>query len=89
MADDKQQQDFLLNQFEVLDHRSKLAHLHNHGIDLEVQLHNGNYRILLYQLYDFYVEVWYDEGNHISRLLAFNCYQKLDAFIEHIAIPVV
>lgn len=89
MADDKQQQDFLLNQFEVLDHRSKLAHLQDRGIDLEVQLHNGNYRISLYQLYDFYLEVWYDEGSHITQLVPFNCYQKLDAFIERIAIPVV
>lgn len=78
--------DFLLNQFEVLDHQSKLAHLTSHGINLDLRKLTGNGYAALYQLYDFYVEVWYNEQDVITQLLPFNGYEQLDVYVQQIKI---
>ena len=81
--------DFLLHQFTAMDHRSKLAHLIDYGIDLDIRIGTVNGHMALYQLYDFYVEVHCSEKGAISQLHGFNCYHQLDTFLQHIAIAAI
>lgn len=48
------------------------------------------FKVLLYQLNDFYVEVYYNKlYNYISEFVAFDSIDKLDPYLQRIQLPVL
>ena len=46
------------------------------------------FKVLLYQLNDFYVEVYYNKlYNYITEFVAFDSTDKLDPYLERIQLP--
>ena len=46
------------------------------------------FKVLLYQLNDFYIEVYYNKlYNYISEFVAFDSTDKLDPYLERIQLP--
>ncbi|HEY0039138.1 MAG TPA: hypothetical protein VGB71_00675 [Flavisolibacter sp.] len=46
------------------------------------------FKVLLYQLNDFYVEVYYNKlYNYISEFVAFDSADKLDPYLDRIQLP--
>jgi hypothetical protein len=55
------------------------------GVDLDTCIYKDNYRIALYSLYDFYVELWYNRTTKkLQKVTAFNSYKKLDTYLTSI-----
>jgi hypothetical protein len=46
------------------------------------------FKVLLYQLNDFYIEVYYHKFyNYISEFIAFDSTDKLDPYLKRISLP--
>lgn len=81
---------FTLAQFNRLPNPEKYGLLEDHGTYLEVCRVEGPYKIALFSLASLYVEVWlHVKSDQIKKASAFNCYQKLDAYISQIDISFI
>ena len=73
-----------LYQFNALTDPEKAQAVLEHGANLKTRKEDG-FIINLYSLYNFYVEVWYDEGgNKIDRIRSFNSIDLLGPYIDDI-----
>jgi hypothetical protein len=74
-----------LTEFNSISNQSKYAVLEDLGTYLGVYKMQGNYKIALFELHDYYVEVWLDLiTDKLYRAVAFAEYEKLDPFIAGI-----
>jgi hypothetical protein len=61
-----------------------------HGATFLHVYENGPYRINLFFLNDYYIELWYDIGtNSIEEILAFTSTERLEPFLRNIDIDLV
>jgi hypothetical protein len=82
--------DFTIYEFNQLSRFSKYGLLDMEGIFLEVNRFEEHYQIALFQLFDFYVEVWIDTiDNKLYKACAFKSYKRLDRFLKEIDITTV
>lgn len=80
-------QNFTARQFNNLSRFHKFALLEDPGVFLELNRIEGNYQIALFQLHNFYVELWLDMVNDkLEKAVAFSSYKRLDLFINEIDI---
>ncbi len=76
-----------LYEFNVLNEDEKTALLWSEGLFVTDKPGSS---ILLYQLYDFYVEVFYEgKENKIQRLRSFSSLDQLDAYLNIVDISSV
>lgn len=75
-----------LYQFSVLSEDEKTALVWNEG-DFVADRWERNCYILLYQVFSFYVEIWYERDlNQIKKLRSFNSTNQLKPYLEEINI---
>jgi len=72
-----------LYQYNLLPETERPALLWEDGVFLDLSRREDGFKILLYSLYSFYVEVWYrEEGNEITRLRSFSSTSQLDVYFN-------
>lgn len=77
-----------LRQYSALDEMLKAFVLQVHGVYLEVDRMAEGRRVSLFSLFDFYVEVWYNEKETVVQyLVPFSTKQKLDPYLKQIELP--
>jgi hypothetical protein len=60
--------------------------LWKHGVHIS-ERQDGEYRLILYQIDSFYVEVWYHtEGNDIRKFRTFSSTTQLEPYFKNIDI---
>lgn len=75
-----------LYQYNVLDQDSKASMLWEHGKFL-MNRFEGDFKINLYNLFDFSVEVWYQsELNSIEKIRTFKSLDALEPYLERISL---
>ena len=58
-----------------------------HGASFLHVYENGGFRINLFHLNNYYIELWYDiKGNKVEKIRAFTSIALLDPFLENIHI---
>lgn len=78
------------HQFAVLEPSIQAALVNYEGIDLCVRYYRGNHCVLLYSLFDFYVEVWQTRrSKQLVKIVSFSSYKRLDNFLTTIDISFV
>ena len=82
--------DYTLQQFNSLPNDSKYLVLENNGVYLQVFRLEGKYKVALFALSAFYVEVWLDQvDDNIGKAEAFDEYEKLDPFLKEINLAAI
>jgi len=72
-----------LYQYNLLPETERPALLWEDGVFLDLSRIEDGFKIMLYALYSFYVEVWYSqEDNKITMLRSFNSTAPLDAYFN-------
>lgn len=72
----------VLEEFDYLIEDDKLIYLWNHGIFLTERNHD-DYKINLYSLHDYFVELWYNPLTDSIELIApFRSSSRLDPYIN-------
>jgi hypothetical protein len=73
-----------LEQFDDLDEMEQRETLWENGEFVADRIDDsGVYRVALYQIFSFYIEVFYYIQNYvIKEIIAFNDYEKLDVYLE-------
>lgn len=72
-----------LYQYNLLSETERPALLWEDGVFLDLSRREDGFKILLYSLYSFYVEVWYSqEDNEIARLRSFSSTTPLDVYFN-------
>jgi hypothetical protein len=78
---------FTLYQFNALSDTNKIALLEDNGAYLDLSRIEGVYKVGLFALGSFYVEVFYNkQSDHIQKLNAFSSLKRLDVYLELISI---
>lgn len=76
-------------EFNKLTHDEQAWYIWNHASHLHVREVNG-YRVNLFALYDFYIEVWYFVyDNSIKKIRAFESSDLLAPYLDLIKIEVL
>ena len=76
-----------LQQFARLPLLSKASWAYFEGSYLGVSCSHGGYKVALYALHDFYVELWYLKKNgQLKEIRSFRNYKMLDPFLKNIDI---
>jgi hypothetical protein len=71
-----------LYQYNYLDEAEQHEAIWEHGVHIGERL-EGEYKIILYQIFSFYVELFYHmEFNVLRRLRSFSSTECLDAYIQ-------
>jgi hypothetical protein len=71
-----------LYQFNALDETEQHEAVWNHGVMVGERIED-QHRVLLYQLFSFYIELYYHtEYNVLRRLRSFSNTECLDAYID-------
>ena len=74
-----------LHQFNRLSNPEKWAVIEDSGTYLEVFRMDGKTKICLFALFNYYVEVYYNQVNdRLIKAVAFSSYKRLDSFIAGI-----
>ncbi|HEX8331228.1 MAG TPA: hypothetical protein VF622_01330 [Segetibacter sp.] len=77
------------NEYTLLEEHVKAKDLWANGVNIS-ERSLGNYTVFLYQLYSFYVEVFYDEKKHeIIKLIPFAETGCLEPYLTEIDITCV
>jgi hypothetical protein len=71
-----------LYQYNLLPVSERAALLWEEGVFLDLFRAEDDFKIMLYALYSFYVEVWYKQNSEITRLRSFSSTGLLDAYFE-------
>lgn len=75
-----------LYQFNAMDEMEQIEALWEHGVHI-TERQDGEYRLILYQIDSFYVEVWYHmEDNDIRRFRSFSSITQLEPYLKNIEI---
>jgi hypothetical protein len=73
--------------FNRLTNPEKYGTLEDNGIYLDCYRIEGPFKIALFSMHSFYVEVYLNQGtDRLVKALAFNSYKRLDPFLENINI---
>lgn len=81
---------FALYQFNQLSMRERFAWIIEEGIYLGVNRYVKGYRVALFSLYGYYVEVYIcKKAESIHKIVPFFSYKKLDAFLPEVNIEEV
>jgi hypothetical protein len=76
--------------FNGLPNSQKYAVIEDHGVYLDAYHIVGKKKICLFSLFDYYVEVYYDQGSDLLRgAYAFTDFSRLDPFLADIDISQV
>jgi len=75
------------NQFNTLDTSLQSILVQFHGVNLKALYYKGHYKVVLYTLFDFYVEVYYSKmTGQVCKIETFTSYKRLDPFLPSIDI---
>ena len=75
-----------LIEFESLEINDQYSAVWEYGVHIGERLH-GPFKLILYQIFSFYVEIYYSvEDNNISTLNSFSSVKCLDAYLPSINI---
>jgi len=75
-----------IQEFKQLDYTGRMAATSN-GVCVAGRDEN-KFKVLLYQLNDFYIEVYYHKFyNFISKFVAFDAHELPELYLERIKIP--
>ena len=75
-----------LYQFNALDETEQHEAVWNDGV-MVGHKNDGEHRIVLYQLFSFYVELFYNiEYNVLSKLIAFSDTEMLDIYLQQFSL---
>lgn len=75
-----------IKKFRNLDEMEQHEAMWNHGVMVGDRL-DGEYRIILYQIFDFYLELFYHvELNVLKKLVSFDNLDGLDIYLNRITI---
>jgi hypothetical protein len=78
------------HQFAALDHSVQAALVNYEGVDLGLCFYNGSHCVLLYSLFDFYVEIWQTRRTkQLKKIASFTSYKRLDHFLSSLDISFV
>ena len=78
------------HQFAALDLSIQAALVNYEGVDLCVRYYRGNHCVLLYALFDFYVEIWQTRrSKQLVQIVSFSSYKRLDMFLTSVDISFV
>jgi len=81
---------YSFRRFNRLDNREKFQLVEHYGSCLDVSYQKGIYQILLYELFGFYVEAWFNlQDETLQKMTAFTDYKKLDPFLPYIELSVI
>ena len=70
-------------QFNTLCQPERYAILKDHGVFLGVSTVHGVFKVVLFQLFNFYAEVWLNQKTgELLKTWAFTSYSKLDAYLN-------
>jgi len=70
--------------YNTLETNSKLKLLYTHGVFLMTRIYD-NFRINLYSIYGFFVEVWYnDDTNSTDKIRTFKSINALEPYLNKI-----
>lgn len=73
-----------LYEFNRLDIDSKYSLVWEHGVFL-MNRYEGNFKINLYSLFDFFIEIWYQsEMSSIEKIRTFKSLEALEPYLEKI-----
>jgi hypothetical protein len=71
-----------LYEYRALDELEQTEALWEHGVHIG-EREEGEYKVVLYQIFEFYIEVFYHiEHNVIHRYKAFSNTELLDAYLD-------
>ncbi len=72
-----------LYQYNILPTKERATILWEEGVCLDLFRVEAGFKIILYALFSFYVEVWYDKDyNRIIKLRTFSSTGPLDAYFN-------
>lgn len=78
------------HEFAALDLSIQAALVNYEGVDLCTHYYRGNQCVLLYSLFDFYVEIWQTRrSKQLAKIVSFSSYKRLDMFLTSIDISYV
>ena len=81
---------YSLQQFNSFPHPKQYAVLEDFATYLGVYRMHGNYKIALFELHGFCVEVWLNQvTDKLLKAEAFNVYERLDPFLSGIDLNAV
>ena len=73
---------YTLYQFNLLPEKDKPVLLWQDGVFLDRSREENGFKIVLYALYSFYVEVWYKvDENEIVKLRTFKSLKQLSCYL--------
>jgi hypothetical protein len=76
-----------LHQFNGFTAEEKLYILDLHGTYLETYRMEGCYKVALFSIFNYYVELWHNlSTDELENAKAFISYKRLDAFLNEINI---
>lgn len=83
-------QDFTLQRFNRLTTEDQYDALEQHGVYLKAFRIKRPFKITLFSLCSFYVEVWLNQASdELKKAFAFNDYKRLDPFLPSVDISPV
>jgi hypothetical protein len=83
-------QNLTLYQFNSLTEPERYWHIENKGVFLEVSRPEGIYRVALFELYGFYVEVWLNQKtDRINKTNSFKTTKRLDLYLSGIDLTAI
>ena len=75
-----------LYEFNMLEKEDQHSVLWEHGMHISARL-EGTHKLILYQIFSFYVELYYSiEENKLTRLRSFSSVKCLDPYLPYIDI---
>lgn len=78
------------HEFAAIDPFIQAALVNYEGVDLGVRYYREGYSVLLYSLYDFYVEIWQTRRTkELKKIVSFSSYKRLDIFLSSIDISFI
>lgn len=81
------QSNYTVLQFNRLQESQRYDLLENYGTYLETDRYETGYKVALFHLFQYYVEVWlHEKTGALYKAHAFSSYEKLDPFLDNINI---
>ncbi len=78
----------ILYHFNSLDEKMQAEAIWEHGVHIADRI-EGAFKLILYQIESFYVEVWYNPAeNSILKFRSFSSTTPLEPYLEKIDIPI-
>lgn len=79
-----------IQKFNRLTNPEKYAVLEDHAVYLDVYRMDGPFKVALFDLCGYYVEVWLNQKtDQLMKAVAFSSYKRLDLFLQGIDIAAV